>query len=225
MPSNPTDKLSLAVEHTLLPRCSPVTSRRARFPLVWRCFSGRLTNCHQRLFPVQPADVRTASCRGAHSPEGHCPHPGAASRRRHRARQRGTRTTSSTARRDGRLTARPVYSKEASAHYYGVGDGDTGELGGGEEERRDGWEYIFEYPFEDRQSGQSNGELATVMDGSGAEPRRRIAVNARPAGRRDHPADDPYTGRQGRRHNRGRRLRRGWGGRTVRAAVLQERRA
>ena len=60
--------------------------------------------------------------------------------------------------KDGRFIARPVFDRELPALYYGVRDGDTGEwvvpmyrVRGGEKERRDGWEYSFEYPFE---SGQ-----------------------------------------------------------------------
>ena len=59
---------------------------------------------------------------------------------------------------DGRFIARPVFNLELPALYYGVRDGDTGEwvapmyrVRGGEKERRDGWEYSFEYPFEDGQ--------------------------------------------------------------------------
>ena len=59
---------------------------------------------------------------------------------------------------DGRFIARPVFDRELAALYYGVRDGDTGEwltpmyrVRSGEEERRDGWEYSFEYPFEDGQ--------------------------------------------------------------------------
>ncbi len=61
--------------------------------------------------------------------------------------------------KDGRFIARPLFNKELAALYYGVRDGDTGEwiapmyrLRGGEEERRDGFEYSFEYPFEDGQT-------------------------------------------------------------------------
>ena len=59
---------------------------------------------------------------------------------------------------DGRFIARPVFDRELPIVYFGVRDGDTGEwvvpmyrLRGGEKERRDGWEYSFEYPFEDTQ--------------------------------------------------------------------------
>jgi hypothetical protein len=61
--------------------------------------------------------------------------------------------------KDGRFIARPIFNKELPALYYGVRDGDTGEwiapmfrVRGGEKERRDGWEYGFEYPFEDGQT-------------------------------------------------------------------------
>ena len=59
---------------------------------------------------------------------------------------------------DGRFIARPVFDRELPIVYFGVRDGDTGEwvapmyrLRSGETERRDGWEYSFEYPFEDGQ--------------------------------------------------------------------------
>ncbi len=61
--------------------------------------------------------------------------------------------------KDGRFIARPVFDRELPAVYYGVRDGDTGEwiapmfrVRGGEKERRDGWEYSFEYPFEEGQT-------------------------------------------------------------------------
>ena len=61
--------------------------------------------------------------------------------------------------KDGRFIARPVFDRELPIVYFGVRDGDTGEwiapmyrLRGGETERRDGWEYAFEYPFEDGQA-------------------------------------------------------------------------
>ncbi len=60
---------------------------------------------------------------------------------------------------DGRFIARPVFDRELPIVYFGVRDGDTGEwiapmyrLRSGETERRDGWEYAFEYPFEDGQA-------------------------------------------------------------------------
>ena len=60
---------------------------------------------------------------------------------------------------DGRFIARPVFDREMPIVYFGARDGDTGEwlvpmyrLRGGEKERRDGWEYSFEYPFEDTQT-------------------------------------------------------------------------
>ncbi len=61
--------------------------------------------------------------------------------------------------KDGRFIARPVFDRELPIVYFGVRDGDTGEwvvpmyrLRSGEKERRDGWEYSFEYPFEDAQA-------------------------------------------------------------------------
>jgi hypothetical protein len=61
--------------------------------------------------------------------------------------------------KDGRFIARPVFDRKIPALYYGVRDGDTGDwvvpmyrVRGGEKERRDGWEYGFEYPFEDGQT-------------------------------------------------------------------------
>ena len=61
--------------------------------------------------------------------------------------------------KDGRFIARPVFNKELAALYYGVRDGDTGEwvvpmfrVRGGEKERRDGWEYGYEYPFAEGQT-------------------------------------------------------------------------
>ncbi len=61
---------------------------------------------------------------------------------------------------DGRFIARPVFDQELPALYYGVRDGDTGEwiapmyrVRGDAKERRDGFEYSFEYPFEDGQTG------------------------------------------------------------------------
>ncbi len=61
--------------------------------------------------------------------------------------------------KDGRFIARPVFDRELPIVYYGVRDGDTGEwvvpmfrVRGGEKERSDGWEYSFEYPFEDGQT-------------------------------------------------------------------------
>ena len=60
---------------------------------------------------------------------------------------------------DGRFIARPVFDHELPALYYGVRDGDTGawltamfRVRGDAKERRDGWEYSFEYPFEDGQA-------------------------------------------------------------------------
>ena len=60
---------------------------------------------------------------------------------------------------DGRFITRPVFDQELPALYYGVRDGDTGQwltamfrVRGDAKERRDGWEYSFEYPFEDGQT-------------------------------------------------------------------------
>ena len=59
---------------------------------------------------------------------------------------------------DGRFIARPVFSNQVGSLYYGVRDPDTGDwlttlyrVQGGEKKRQDGWEYSFEYPFEDDQ--------------------------------------------------------------------------
>ena len=59
---------------------------------------------------------------------------------------------------DGRFIARPTFSRQVGSLYYGVRDPDTGEwlttlyrVQGGEKKRQDGWEYSFEYPFEDDQ--------------------------------------------------------------------------
>ena len=59
---------------------------------------------------------------------------------------------------DGRFIARPVFSTQVAPLYYGVRDPDTGEflttmfrVQGGEKDRKDGWEYSFEYPFEEGQ--------------------------------------------------------------------------
>ena len=61
--------------------------------------------------------------------------------------------------KDGRFIARPVFDRRLAAVYFGVRDGDTGDwivpmhrLRGGEKQRSDGWEYSFEYPFEDGQT-------------------------------------------------------------------------
>ncbi len=61
--------------------------------------------------------------------------------------------------KDGRFIARPIFDQELPALYYGVRDGDTGRwltsmfgVQGDAKERRDGWEYSFEYPFEDGQT-------------------------------------------------------------------------
>ena len=54
---------------------------------------------------------------------------------------------------DGRFIARPIFDRELDVLYYGVRDPDTGEwlagmyrVQGGEKERRDGWERIFQLP-------------------------------------------------------------------------------
>ncbi len=59
---------------------------------------------------------------------------------------------------DGRFIARPVFDREVPLLYYGVREGDTGEwvtvvfrVRDDGEERRDGHEYSFEYPFENGQ--------------------------------------------------------------------------
>ena len=61
--------------------------------------------------------------------------------------------------KDGRFIARPIFDQELPALYYGVRNGDTGRwltsmfgVQGDAKERRDGWEYSFEYPFEDGQT-------------------------------------------------------------------------
>ncbi len=60
--------------------------------------------------------------------------------------------------KDGRFIARPVFDRKPAALYYSVRHPDTGEwlttvygVREGEKERRDGWEYAFEYPFQDDQ--------------------------------------------------------------------------
>ena len=59
---------------------------------------------------------------------------------------------------DGRFIARPVFDRAVPLLYYGVRDGDTGDwltvvfrVRDDGEERRDGHEYSFEYPFENGQ--------------------------------------------------------------------------
>ncbi len=61
--------------------------------------------------------------------------------------------------KDGRFIARPVFNKELAALYYGVRDGDTGEwvapmyrVRDSGDDRADGREYGFEYPFADGQT-------------------------------------------------------------------------
>ena len=60
--------------------------------------------------------------------------------------------------KDGRFIARPVFDRELDLLHYGVRDPDTGDwltavyrVHGGEKKRKDGWEYSWEYPFEDDQ--------------------------------------------------------------------------
>ena len=62
--------------------------------------------------------------------------------------------------KDGRFIARPVFDRELDVLHYGVRDSDTGDwltavyrVQGGEKKRKDGWEYSWEYPFEDEQPG------------------------------------------------------------------------
>ena len=60
--------------------------------------------------------------------------------------------------KDGRFIARPVFDRKPASLYYGVRHPDSGDwltavyrVQGGEKERRDGWEYSWDYPFEDDQ--------------------------------------------------------------------------
>ncbi len=60
--------------------------------------------------------------------------------------------------KDGRFIARPVFDRKPAVLYYAVRHPDTGEwlttvygVRDGEKERQDGWEYSFEYPFQDDQ--------------------------------------------------------------------------
>ena len=60
--------------------------------------------------------------------------------------------------KDGRFIARPVFDRKPVSLYYGVRHPDSGDwltavyrVQGGEKERRDGWEYSWDYPFEDDQ--------------------------------------------------------------------------
>ena len=58
----------------------------------------------------------------------------------------------------GEFVARPVFDREIANLYYAVRDADTGDwisamyrVSGGEKDRRDGWEYSWEYPALDEQ--------------------------------------------------------------------------
>ena len=60
--------------------------------------------------------------------------------------------------KDGRFIARPLFDRKPASLYYGVRHPDSGDwltavyrVQGGEKERRDGWEYSWDYPFEDDQ--------------------------------------------------------------------------
>ena len=60
--------------------------------------------------------------------------------------------------KDGRFIARPVFDRKPASLYYGVRHPDSGDwltaiyrVQRGEKERRDGWEYSWDYPFEDDQ--------------------------------------------------------------------------
>ena len=60
--------------------------------------------------------------------------------------------------KDGRFIARPVFDRKPASLYHGVRHPDSGDwltavyrVQGGEKERRDGWEYSWDYPFEDDQ--------------------------------------------------------------------------
>ena len=92
---------------------------------------------------------------------------------------------------DGRFIARPVFSKRVAPLYYGVRDPDTGEflttmfrVQGGEKERKDGWEYSFEYPFEDGQV-QLDKERAYLLVILAIKKRRDLPVLRR------HPREPP----------------------------------
>ena len=136
---------------------------------------------------------------------------------------------------DGRFIARPVFDRELPALYYGVRDGDTGEwiapmyrVRGDAKERRDGFEYSFEYPFEDGQTelDPERPYLLVIIARSWAEetrpfyavipphqPRRPLeqgAGRARPRalGQGDRPLDDRGRARDALRRRRARRRRR-----------------
>ena len=82
---------------------------------------------------------------------------------------------------DGRFIARPIFDRKLDVLYYGVRNPDTGQwlagmyrVQGGEKERRDGWEYSFEYPFQDDQpeldSDQPYLLVVLVADPGGGDP-------------------------------------------------------
>ena len=82
---------------------------------------------------------------------------------------------------DGRFIARPIFDRDLDVLYYGVRDPDTGEwlagmyrVQGGEKERRDGWEYSFEYPFQDDQPELDRDQpyllVILVTDPGGGDP-------------------------------------------------------
>ena len=82
---------------------------------------------------------------------------------------------------DGRFIARPIFDRKLDVLYYGVRDPDTGEwlagmyrVQGGEKERRDGWEYSFEYPFQDDQPELDRDQpyllVILVTDPGGGDP-------------------------------------------------------
>ena len=82
---------------------------------------------------------------------------------------------------DGRFIARPIFDRELDVLYYGVRDPDTGEwlagmyrVQGGEKDRRDGWEYSFEYPFRDDQPELDRDQpyllVILVTDPGGGDP-------------------------------------------------------
>ena len=82
---------------------------------------------------------------------------------------------------DGRFIARPLFDRELDVLYYGVRNPDTGQwlagmyrVQGGEKERRDGWEYSFEYPFQDGQPELDRDQpyllVILVTDPGGGDP-------------------------------------------------------
>ena len=89
--------------------------------------------------------------------------------------------------RDGRFIARPVFDREIDLLYYGVRHPDTGDwltamyrVQGGEKERRDGWEYSWDYPFRDDQQEldpeQAYLLVMLVPDTDGGNPHVFYAV-------------------------------------------------